>query len=239
MTIWVLTISDRASQGIYADRAGPAVMEELEQLLSPPPRFFYRCVPDGYDSVRTALTEAAGLSQAEVHRGEMAPREAMNHGETASPKRDSNPSGVVYPREALRQPGATEDAGAMFPPKAMHQPETMGDTGAVTESGAEPISAAPPDWIITVGGTGIGPRDTTPEATRAFIEGEIPGLAEYLRQKSLEETVFAVFSRGIVGYRGTTLVANFPGSERAARFYARQLAPLMDHALRMRRGEGH
>ncbi|HOJ98494.1 MAG TPA: MogA/MoaB family molybdenum cofactor biosynthesis protein [Termitinemataceae bacterium] len=209
MTIWVLTISDRASQGIYADRAGPAVMEELEQLLSPPPRFFYRCVPDGYDSVLTALTEAAGLTQRGSHW------EAMSPGET------------------INQPGA------MFPPKAMHQPGTMDYTGAVNDSGAESISTAPPDWIITVGGTGIGPRDTTPEATRDFIEGEIPGLAEYLRQKSLEETVFAVFSRGIVGYRGTTLVANFPGSERAARFYARQLAPLMDHALRMRRGEGH
>lgn len=221
MTIWVLTISDRASQGIYADRAGPAVMEELERLLSPPPRFFYRCVPDGYDSVLIALTEAAGLTQRGSHWEAMSPRESMNHPEAMSPG------------ETINHPGA------MLPRKTMYQPGAMDDTGAVNDTGAEAISEAPPDWIITVGGTGIGPRDQTPEATRAFIEGEIPGLAEYLRQKSLAETVFAVFSRGIVGYRGTTLVANFPGSERAARFYARQLAPLMDHALRMRRGEGH
>lgn len=95
------------------------------------------------------------------------------------------------------------------------------------------------DWIFTTGGTGPAARDRTPEATRLFIDREAPGLAEYLRLKSLEETPHAVFSRGVAGLRGGTFVVNAPGSVKAARLCARIFAPLLEHGRAMADGRGH
>jgi len=95
------------------------------------------------------------------------------------------------------------------------------------------------DWIVTTGGTGPSPRDVTPEATRRFCDREVPGIAEYLRSKSLEETPNAVFSRASAGMRGRLFVVNLPGSERAAGFCAGLLAPLMEHGTAMADGAGH
>lgn len=95
------------------------------------------------------------------------------------------------------------------------------------------------DWIVTTGGTGPAPRDVTPEATLIFCDRETPGIAEYLRSKSLSETPNAVFSRASAGMRGRLFVVNFPGSERAARFCAELLAPLMEHGTAMADGAGH
>ena len=95
------------------------------------------------------------------------------------------------------------------------------------------------DWVLTTGGTGPSGRDITPETTRLFCEREVPGLAEYLRRKSFEETPNAVFSRLFAGQRGRLFVVNFPGSERAARFCAETLAPLMAHGTEMAAGGGH
>jgi molybdenum cofactor synthesis domain-containing protein len=95
------------------------------------------------------------------------------------------------------------------------------------------------DWIFTTGGTGPAPRDVTPEATLAFIDREMPGLAEYLRLESLKETTHAVFSRGTAGMKGSSYVVNAPGSVKAARLCARIFAPLMEHGVRMAQGQGH
>jgi molybdenum cofactor synthesis domain-containing protein len=95
------------------------------------------------------------------------------------------------------------------------------------------------DWIFTTGGTGPAPRDVTPEATLAFIDREMPGLAEYLRLESLKETTHAVFSRGVAGMKGTSYVVNAPGSVKAARLCARIFAPLMEHGVKMAHGQGH
>lgn len=95
------------------------------------------------------------------------------------------------------------------------------------------------EWILTTGGTGPSPRDRTPEATREFCDRSLPGIAEYLRARSLEQTPMAAFSRGEAGMRGTQFIVNFPGSERAARLCAAALAPLMAHGSAMARGEGH
>ncbi len=95
------------------------------------------------------------------------------------------------------------------------------------------------DVVITCGGTGIGRRDITPEVTRRVCDRELPGVAEMLRMRSLSETPFSVFSRGTAGVRGQTIVVNLPGSVKAARFCTRQLMPLLEHGLRMLRGEGH
>ena len=88
-------------------------------------------------------------------------------------------------------------------------------------------------------GTGISPRDVTPEATRRFCERELPGIAEMLRARSYEETPMAVLSRGCAGLKGRTIVVNFPGSLKAASLCVRLLIPVMEHALSMLRGEGH
>jgi len=95
------------------------------------------------------------------------------------------------------------------------------------------------DWILTTGGTGPAPRDRTPEAASAFCDRELPGIAEYLRSESLKETSNAVFSRLYAGMRGYVYVVNLPGSERAARFCANLIAPLMEHGINMAKGAGH
>jgi len=95
------------------------------------------------------------------------------------------------------------------------------------------------DFILTAGGTGISPRDVTPETTRRFIERELPGIPELIRAQSWEETPAAVLSRGVAGLKGRTIVVNFPGSLRAVRTCMRVVGPVMEHAVKMLRGEGH
>jgi molybdenum cofactor synthesis domain-containing protein len=93
------------------------------------------------------------------------------------------------------------------------------------------------DVVVTTGGTGLTPRDQTPEATRAVIEREVPGLAEVLRFEGHRKTPLAVISRGVAGIRGRTLIVNLPGSPRAVREGMETLAPILPHAVRMARGE--
>jgi molybdopterin adenylyltransferase len=95
------------------------------------------------------------------------------------------------------------------------------------------------DAIVTTGGTGLGPRDITPDITERFCDRAVPGIAEMLRAESLRETRNAPLSRGYAGQRGRTLVVNLPGSVRGASFCAGLLAPLLVHAAGMIAGEGH
>jgi molybdopterin adenylyltransferase len=155
MKIAVITVSDRASKGIYEDRSGPAIEAALRESL-PGAQVEREVVPDERPDILAALGRHAAC-----------------------------------------------------------------------------------DWILTTGGTGPAPRDVTPEASAEFCDREMPGIADYLRSRSLEETPNAVFSRGYAGMRGASFVVNFPGSEKAARFCAALLAPLMEHGLKMARGEGH
>ncbi len=87
------------------------------------------------------------------------------------------------------------------------------------------------DLIVTTGGTGVSPSDRTPEATRSVIEQEVPGLAEAMRQASLEKTVQAVWSRGIAGIRNGSLIINLPGSLKAARENIEVVLPALAHGL--------
>jgi molybdopterin adenylyltransferase len=92
------------------------------------------------------------------------------------------------------------------------------------------------DLIVTTGGTGLSPRDVTPEAARAVIEREAPGLAEVLRFEGYRKTPLAVLSRGVAGVRGRTLIVNLPGSPKAVREGMEVLSPIIPHAIRMARG---
>ena len=95
------------------------------------------------------------------------------------------------------------------------------------------------DYILTTGGTGISPRDVTPDVTASFCERECPGISNYLRNESIKETIFAVFSRLYCGIKGKTMIINFPGSVKAARFCTQLVIPLLEHGKRMLSGEGH
>jgi molybdopterin adenylyltransferase len=104
---------------------------------------------------------------------------------------------------------------------------------------AERIAATLRDWadqgvanlILTTGGTGVAPRDITPEATRTVLDREIPGLAELMRTEGRTQTRFAPLSRAIAGSRGQTLIVNLPGSPRGAVFSLDAIAALVPHTL--------
>lgn len=155
MKIAVITVSDRASKGVYADLSGPAVEAALK----------------GFSPALEVVREIVADERAEIIAA------------------------------LARHPEA--------------------------------------DWILTTGGTGPSPRDVTPEATLAFCDREMPGIADWLRAESLKETPHAVFSRGVAGMRAAQYVVNFPGSVKAAAFCATLLAPLLAHGRAMARGEGH
>jgi molybdenum cofactor synthesis domain-containing protein len=87
------------------------------------------------------------------------------------------------------------------------------------------------DLIVTTGGTGVAPTDRTPEATRAVIDFEVPGLAEAMRAASLAKTIQAVWSRAIAGVRAKSLIINLPGSEKAARENIEAILPALEHGL--------
>ncbi|MEP7356693.1 MAG: MogA/MoaB family molybdenum cofactor biosynthesis protein [Anaerolineales bacterium] len=92
------------------------------------------------------------------------------------------------------------------------------------------------DVILTTGGTGFAPRDVTPEATRAVIEREAPGIAEAMRAASLALTPHAMLSRAVCGIRGRTLIVNLPGSPKAVRENLATIAPALPHAVQLLRG---
>lgn len=91
--------------------------------------------------------------------------------------------------------------------------------------------------IVTTGGTGFGPRDNTPEATRAVIEREAPGLAEAMRRETSSKTPLAMLSRGICGIRGTTLIINLPGSPKAVEECFNVIRPVLPHSIDLICGE--
>jgi molybdenum cofactor biosynthesis protein B len=91
--------------------------------------------------------------------------------------------------------------------------------------------------VLTTGGTGLGPRDVTPEATRRVLAREAPGIAEAIRADSIAKTPHGLLSRGVAGVVGSTLVVNLPGSTGGCRDGFAVLQPALEHALRLLAGE--
>jgi molybdopterin adenylyltransferase len=93
--------------------------------------------------------------------------------------------------------------------------------------------------VAATGGTGLGPRDVTPEAARAVIEREVPGLAEAMRAASLAKTPMAMLSRAVSGTRGQTLILTLPGSPKGVRECLEVVLPVLKHAAHIMTGGGH
>jgi len=149
MLLAVLTISDRCSQSLMTDTAGPAVAALLRKRW-PDAEFWTGLLPDDEDAIASTLEE---------------------------------------------------------------------------------LSAQNAALVLTVGGTGLGPRDRTPEATRRIIDREAPGLAEAMRALGAQANPFAWLSRGVAGLKGTTLIINLPGSRRGAEQSLASILALIQHGL--------
>ena len=93
------------------------------------------------------------------------------------------------------------------------------------------------DLILTTGGTGIGPRDVTPEATRSLLEKELPGVMERVRFQSAKKTPLAALSRALAGVRRKSLIVNFPGNPEGAKESLEMILDVIPHAIEMIRGK--
>jgi molybdenum cofactor synthesis domain-containing protein len=118
--------------------------------------------------------------------------------------------------------------------------DVVSDDAAAIEAWLRAQLTAGVPLIFTTGGTGFTPDDVTPEATRAVIERDAPGLAEAMRAESIRHTPMGMLSRGVCGIAGRTLIVNFPGSPNAVRELFGVIAPVLPHAvatLRRERGQ--
>lgn len=93
------------------------------------------------------------------------------------------------------------------------------------------------DLVVTTGGTGVSPRDVTPDATLEILDRELPGMAEAMRRESMEKTPHAMISRALAGIRGQTLIINLPGSPKGARENLAVVMPALKHAMEKIKGD--
>lgn len=138
--------------------------------------------------------------------------------------------------------GARQDvSGETIRAMVAQLPGAVLSAGAIIPDERDEISALLREWsdekhlhlILTTGGTGLAPRDVTPEATKVVLDREAPGIAEAMRAVSIQHTPFGMLSRGVSGTRGQTLIINLPGSPKAVKECLECILPVLPHALNL------
>ncbi|MFI5038477.1 MAG: MogA/MoaB family molybdenum cofactor biosynthesis protein [Solirubrobacterales bacterium] len=124
-------------------------------------------------------------------------------------------------------------AGAEF---EVSGPEVLPDVMQQISDAIVAAASAGADFVVTTGGTGLGPRDVTPQATSGVIEFEVPGLGETMRRAGAASTPMAALSRSMAGVRGSTLIVNVPGSMKGATESLEAILPVLPHAIRLLHG---
>jgi molybdenum cofactor synthesis domain-containing protein len=195
-----------------------------------------------YQTAGDCIMPRAGLFARVIRGGEIAPGAKVEVIETVS--RSLFQAAVLTVSDRCSR-GETNDTAGPATANLIEQelPARLAWTGIVPDE-QDQITTTLKDLaerglnlILTVGGTGCAPRDVTPEATRALIQKEIPGLAEAMRRESAKITPNALTQRGVCGIYLSTLIVNLPGSEKAAVENLRVILPALPHAMKHLRGE--
>lgn len=124
-----------------------------------------------------------------------------------------------------------------LPGKVIHYEIIPDEKEMITEALKKSADQLKADLILTTGGTGLSPRDVTPDATLKVIEKEVPGFSEAMRAESLKKTPHAMISRAVSGIRGESLIVNLPGSPKSVRENLRVILPALPHALSKLKGD--
>jgi molybdenum cofactor synthesis domain-containing protein len=143
--------------------------------------------------------------------------------------------------------GRMEDAGGLAVADAVRDTEWEIEQQATLPDEREQIATVLRQWaddlrldvVFTTGGTGLGPRDVTPEATLDAADRAVPGIAEAIRAASLTQTAMGMLSRGVSAQRGATLIVNLPGSPRGAAEGMQVVRPVVEHAVAIMHGGRH
>jgi molybdenum cofactor synthesis domain-containing protein len=143
--------------------------------------------------------------------------------------------------------GEYEDRGGPAIERALQSPDWVVQRRAIVPDEASHIAHRLTQWadedqldvIFTTGGTGLGARDVTPEATSSIADRLVPGIGETIRAVSLQSTAYAMLSRGVAVIRGQTLIINLAGSPKGAAEGVEIVRPILEHAVSTMRGAGH
>lgn len=149
--------------------------------------------------------------------------------------------GVLTISDSASKGERQDTSGENIRTLASQLPQAEISASAIIPDETDQITATLRTWcdekhlnlILTTGGTGLAPRDVTPEATKTVIERDAPGIAEALRSISLQYTRTAMLSRGVAGVRGHTLIINLPGSPKAVKECLEYVLPVLSHAINL------